>query len=180
MNAWDHNLEPAVQWVLDVIEHPYTESYIPEGTYFEWWVHENDHYNSTVREIFAPLVHQICYDFVYIVVPEGVNASEEIDTVETATIEIWHGIDSTLAYSNDTVAMDQFYYGFRSIDDATITMLFDSFSVTVAKSKEKKGDATEASLKEPVGNQYYNIFDLVMPYTFIAVSYVRFLLKHYH
>ncbi|KAF3036651.1 hypothetical protein E8E12_001201 [Didymella heteroderae] len=70
-------------------------------------------------------------------------------------------------FYNGTVAQDQFLYGYSNIAISTLKTLFDSFSVTVSKSKNKTKSKTSPDLGSLV-DQYYDIFDLVMTYTFIA------------
>lgn len=60
---------------------------------------------------------------------------------------------------------------------STLKTLFDSFSVSVAKSKSKS-DANAPQDLDKVLQQYYNIFDLVMSYTFVTVSPITSL-NHY-
>jgi hypothetical protein len=53
---------------------------------------------------------------------------------------------------------------------ATYKTLFDTFSVTVAKSKIKKRKGKEMQDLGSTTMQYYKISDLILSYTFVAVS----------
>lgn len=172
MNGWQNDLLPAVQWLRGVIEDPDTASHYPDGTYFARWVANSIFYNGTVGEVFTFFANQTCYNAVYIAVPKGVDASKEITAVATATYDIWEGIDNVLVDPTNTTASDQFTYGWNNMTTSTLKTLFDSFSVTVAKSKDKSKSKTVVDLESLV-HQYYAIFDLVMTYTFIAVSLLR-------
>lgn len=102
-------------------------------------------------------------------VPKGVDASKEIKAVATATHDLWESIDNILADSTNVTAQDQFLYGYNNITISTLKTLFDSFSVTIAMSKTKTKTKALPDF-EFVVYQYYDIFDLVMTYTFIAAS----------
>ncbi|KAH6620567.1 hypothetical protein C7974DRAFT_465143 [Boeremia exigua] len=139
MNAWVTDFAPAIQWLAAVVENVENASTFPEGTYFGSWAAAYGE-NKTVGWIFASFANETSYNHVYLYVPKGVDASKEIEAVATATYDLWEGINNTL---------------------------FDSFSVTVAKSKSKTSSKSLPDF-ETVSNQYYAIFDLVMTYTFIA------------
>jgi len=171
MNSWEHDLTPAIQWLLGALENPDTASQYPEGTYFAWWVANSVFYNGTVGEVFAYFANQTCYNSVYVAVPKGVDASKEIEAVATATYDLWEGIDNMLTDPTNTTAFDQFGYGWNNMTTSTLKTLFDSFSDTVAKSKDKTKLEKSVDLESLV-TQYYGIFDLVMTYTFIAVSFI--------
>ena len=168
MNGWTGDVMPGLDWLVSVVE---GAPHIPEGTYFAWWASQFSE-NSTTGEIFAKFIYQTCYDSVYVLVPKGVDASKEIKAVESAIFDIWQGVDNMLADSTNTTAKDQFHNAFNTMTTSTLKTLFDSFSVTVAKSKSKSKlpDAKATPDLVTVMSEYYDIFDLVMTYSFIAVS----------
>lgn len=168
MGGWQDDLLPAVSWLRDVIKDPDTASHYPENTYFAWWV-ANSVLNGTVGETFAFFANQTCYDAVFVAVPKGVDASKEITAVAVATYDIWEGIDNVLADATNTTASKQFAYAWNNMTTSTMKTLFDSFSVTIPKSKDKSKNEALVDLVSLV-HQYYAIFDLVMTYTFVAVS----------
>lgn len=169
MNGWETDFTPAINWLISVFENTDNASHYPEGTYFAWWIANSAFYNGTVGEIFALFANQTSYNSVYVAVPKGVDASKEIKAVATATYDLWESIDNILADSTNVTAQDQFLYGYNNITISTLKTLFDSFSVTIAKSKTKTKTKALSDF-EFVVYQYYDIFDLVMTYTFIAVS----------
>lgn len=172
MNSWETQFGPAIEWLIDAINDPDTASHYPEGTYFAWWVGNSAFHNGTIGEIFALFANQSSYDAVYVAVPKGVDASKEISAVAIATHDLWEGIDNMLADPSNLTAVDQFTYGINNITISTLKTLFDSFSVTVAKSKSKTKSESLPDLESSF-NQYYDIFNLVMTYTFIAVGICR-------
>jgi low temperature requirement protein LtrA len=168
MNGWSDDLLPAFSWLESFSS---GTPVVPEGTSFaEWITHSNE--NSTAGEIVAYFANYTCYKYVYVAVPKGVDAKAEIEAVKYATYNMSEGIDYLLAsgWSNNT-AFTQYLNAFESMGSATMKTLFDSLSVTVPKTKGSNSKDTKAAadfLK--VVYQYYNIFDLVMTYTFTAVS----------
>ncbi|KAJ4378640.1 hypothetical protein N0V86_005510 [Didymella sp. IMI 355093] len=171
MNGWEEDLVPAIDWIGSVVQGDPT---IPQGTRFAWWA---SHFteNSTAGEIFASFANQTCYDYVYVAVPKGVDASKEIEAVENSFYNIMYGIDNLLADKTNDTAANQFADGWNTLTTSTLKTLFDSLSVTVAKSKDKitSTDAKAATDFLTSVTKYYDIFDLVMTYTFIAVSHYR-------
>jgi hypothetical protein len=126
--------------------------------------------NYTVGEAFANYFNWTCYDQVYAYIPKGVDASKEIKTIANAWVDIQQGLDNVYADQNNDTAFDQLYTGINAMASATYKTLFDSFSVTVAKSKNKKSGDKEVPDLANTHMQYYKIFDLIMSYTFVAVS----------
>ncbi|KAF2627106.1 hypothetical protein BU25DRAFT_411189 [Macroventuria anomochaeta] len=167
MNGWEGMLVPAQDWLLSVAN---GTEVMPEGTTFADWVSDLTG-NYTTGEIFAYFANATCYGHVYNYVPKGVDASKEVAAVYQATLDVRDGIDNFFANSNNDTAYDQFLDGWNSMTSSTLKTLFDSFSVTVAKSKNKStgGEKTKPDISM-ILNQYYDIFDLVMSYTFITAG----------
>jgi hypothetical protein len=127
--------------------------------------------NFTNGTAFANYFNWTCYESVYNYIPKGVDASKEIKTVSNAYYDIKMGLDNYLLNPTNATAYDQVSSGVNAMGAATYKTLFDTFSVTVAKSKNKKtGVAKEIPDLGMAMMQYYKIFDLILSYTFIAVS----------
>lgn len=126
--------------------------------------------NYTTGAAFASYFNWTCYDSVYNYIPKGVDASTEIKTVANAFYDINQGLENYLADSTNGTAYDQVSSGINGMGVATYKTLFDTFSVTVAKSKNSKTRAKETLDLGATMMQYYDIFDLILLYTFIAVS----------
>lgn len=76
--------------------------------------------------------------------------------------------------STNITAQDQYWYAFNNMTTSTMKTLFDSFGVTISKSKsDNKSETDDAALLTKTV-QYYDIFDLVMTYTFISVCLFLF------
>jgi hypothetical protein len=158
VSAW----EPALLWLAEGGD-------FDKNTYFgAEMLHVGDNY--TVGEAFANYFNWTCYDNVYDYIPKGVDASKEIKTVANAWTDIQQGLDNVYADQNNNTAFDQLYTGINAMASATYKTLFDTFSVTVAKSKNKKSGDKEVPDLAKTQMQYYRIFDLILSYTFIAVS----------
>ncbi|KAF3050833.1 hypothetical protein E8E11_007312 [Didymella keratinophila] len=170
VNAWEADLLPAVQWLVPKLNSTDLDaaSNYPAGTSFALYATSHFNHSSTVGEVFASFVYALSYSHVYNYVPKGVDASKEVEIVAIAANDLWLGIDNVRADSTDALAWDQFSYGWNNITTATLKTLFDSFGVTIAKSKDKiKLEASDDPLASSF-YKYYDIFDLVMTYTFIA------------
>jgi hypothetical protein len=129
----------------------------------------NDNYTTGMA--FADYFNWTCYAQVYNYVPKGVDASKEIKTVANAWLDIQQGLDNFLANENNDTASAQVMTGINAMTSATYKTLFDTFSVTVAKNKNKKSGDKDVPDLEKTQFQYYRIFDLILSYTFIAVSF---------
>ena len=169
MNGWEGDLIPALDWLTSVAN---DTPAIPQNTYFAEYYAEYFTENSTYGYVFSSFANQVCYDYVYVLIPKGVDASKEIDAVSYATYNIHEGLDNFFADPTNNTAWNQFYDGWNTMTTSTLKTLFDSFSVTVAKSKSKTQslDAKKTPDLSELLFQYYDIFDLVMSYAFIAVS----------
>jgi hypothetical protein len=157
-NLW----EPALLWMDERGSIDNTSSF---GQYM---AHVSENY--TTGYAVADYLNQTCYGQVYNWLPKGVDASKEIKTIAKAWVDIQEGLDNYLTDDTNTTASSQLFTGLNSMTSATYKTLFDSFSVTVAKSKSKKTGAKEIPDLFETQNQYYKIFDLIMSYTFVAVS----------
>jgi hypothetical protein len=163
LNALALTWEPALVWLQD-------GGTLDNSTYFGAEMSlVSDNY--TVGEAFANYFNWTCYDQVYDYIPKGVDASKEIKTVANAWVDIQQGLDNVYADQNNETAFDQLYTGINAMASATYKTLFDTFSVTVAKSKNKKSGDKEVPDLVKTHMQYYRIFDLILSYTFIAVSF---------
>jgi hypothetical protein len=118
----------------------------------------------------ADYLNMTCYEQVYNYVPKGVDATKELKAVAKAWVDIQQGLDYVIIDGGNTTAESQLVAGLNSMTSAAFKTVFDSFSVTVAKSKVKKSGAKEVPDLLETQNQYYDIFDLIMTYTFVAVS----------
>jgi hypothetical protein len=160
--AW----EPALVWLQD------GGTLDPLTTFGAEMALVNDNY--TVGEAFASYFNWTCYDQVYDYIPKGVDASKEIKTVANAWVDIQQGLDNVYADHENGTAFDQLYNGINAMASATYKTLFDTFSVTVAKSKNKKSGEKEVPDLAKTQMQYFRIFDLILSYTFVAVSCLPF------
>jgi hypothetical protein len=127
--------------------------------------------NVTVGSAFASYFNWTCYQSVYNYVPKGVDASKEIITVTKAWYDIQEGLDTYQADTTNGTAYEQLYFGINAMGAATLKTLFDTFSVTVAKRKMKKAGTKGITDLGATIMLYYDIFDLILAYTFIAVSH---------
>jgi hypothetical protein len=127
--------------------------------------------NYTNGTAFATYFNRTCYESVYNYIPKGVDASKEIKIVSNAFYDIKMGLDNYLSNPTNDTAYRQVTSGVNTMGAATYKTLFDTFSVTVAKSKNKKtGIIQEVPDLGTAMMDYYRIFDLILSYTFIAVS----------
>lgn len=169
---------PAILWVNDYVENGVNLNTFDMDSYFG---HEMEYYlglNYTTGEAFATYWNFTCYHEVYNYVPKGVDASKEVSTVFTSYFDIQEGLDNYIADNENITAFTQAYDGMNAMASATYKTLFDSFSVTVAKSKSK-GGAKEVPDIGKTSLSYFKIFDLILSYTFVAVSPFLFLLTTY-
>lgn len=125
----------------------------------------------TMGAAVATYMNNSCYDQVYNFIPKGVDASKEVQIIRNAYYDIQMGYDNYAADNTNTTAYIQLSTGINKMTSTTFKTLFDSFSVTVSKSKLKKlGGVKQAPNPYTTMIQYYNIFDLILSYTFVAVS----------
>ena len=125
--------------------------------------------NFTTGAIFTWFVNLTCFNQVYNYVPKGVDASKELQAMLASLPDIEEGIDNLLADRTNTTAAVQYLQAWNTLVSSTVTTLFDSFSVTIAKSKSKTTAKETSADSFKLLLQYYDIFDLVMSYTFITV-----------
>ncbi|KAF2826164.1 hypothetical protein CC86DRAFT_25654 [Ophiobolus disseminans] len=135
---------------------------IDPDTVFGMWMAEASDTNTN-GTVFADYFNDTCYEYVYKAIPKGVDVSKELKTVQQAYTDIQQGFDNYYPDFNET-AGEQLWYGINSMASATYKTLFDTFSVTVAKRKIKKG----APDLIQTAQLYFKIFDLIMSYTFVA------------
>lgn len=98
------------------------------------------------------------------------DALEEVKAVANAWKEIQIGLDYYVDDRTNDTAFEQMYTGVNAMASATYKTLFDTLSVTVAK----RGTGNEGGVPnlEETHMQYYRIFDLIVTYSFVAVSLV--------
>ncbi|KAH7073713.1 hypothetical protein BKA63DRAFT_39264 [Paraphoma chrysanthemicola] len=139
-------------------------------TYFGTYMSNIGENNVTAGMAFADYLNATCYAQVYDYIPKGVDASKEIKIVASAWKDIQQGLDNYLADDSNTTASTQLATGINAMTSAAYKTLFDTFSVTVAKSKSKKVAAGEKEVPDLYKTQlqYYDIFDMILSYTFIA------------
>lgn len=166
-NLW----EPSLLWL---------DNYIGTGTGLDTFDTATvfgetmDHFlgqKYTVGEAYAIYFNWTCYHQVYNYVPKGVDASKEVLALGTAWVDIADGLDYFVADNTNETAYDQLLMGVQSMASSTVKTLFDTFSVTVAKSKNKKSGVKELPDFNKTFLSYFKIFDLILSYTFVAVSF---------
>ncbi|KAH8712198.1 bacterial low temperature requirement A protein-domain-containing protein [Phaeosphaeriaceae sp. PMI808] len=156
-NAW----KPALDWA-------YVGTTPPEGTLLAKFT-DRVSQNYTRGMAFADYINATNYQAVYSHLPKGIDTSKEIKTIQKAYVDMVEGFDfSDASDGGNQTANDQLYNSIMSITSATYKTLFDTFSVTVSKSKLKKiGDKRPPDLTV-TEHQYFQIFDLIFSYTFVA------------
>jgi hypothetical protein len=130
--------------------------------------------NYTAGTAFANYFNQTCYTHVYNYIPKGVDASKEIKAVAQAWKDIQQGLDAYEADRTNNTAYSQLFAGVNAMASATYKTLFDTLSVTVAEKKGGKSGGEEIRSLEQTNLQYYQVFDLIVSYTFIAVSTIDY------
>lgn len=122
---------------------------------------------------FADYMNDTVQQTVYKYIPKGVDASKELKTIDTAYHSMRQGLDNFLASDQtNSTAEEQLWNGFNAMTSATYKTLFDTFSVTIAKRKLKKTEDGGGPDLMKTSQQYYHVFDLIMGYTFVAVSFL--------
>jgi hypothetical protein len=159
-NGW----EPALRWLIDDLG-----NFDPDTPFGQELEEVNANY--TVGTAFANYFNKTCYQHVYNYIPKGVDASKEIKAVANAWKEIQVGLDYYVDDRSNDTAFDQMYTGVNAMASATYKTLFDTLSVTVAKRGTGNGEGVP-NLEE-THMQYYKIFDLIVTYTFVAVSFSK-------
>lgn len=151
---------PGLTWI--------TEGGEPEaGSDFAEYIANKTQYGGLGGAV-ANYFNDTCYGHVYSHIPKGVDASKEIKLVKDAFYDMKTGFDYYSKNTTNTTAMNQFNSGLNSMTSTTFKTLFDNFSVTVSKNKLKKATGTPDLSKTIL--QYFDIFNLIMTYAFIAVS----------
>lgn len=145
------------------------------GSTFATYMYAVPNIYPTAGEAFASFLNDTCWDQVYNYIPKGVDASKEIKIVLDSWYTMQEGLDNYLADNANETAWLQFDEGLNAATSATFKTLFDTFSVTTPKRKSKNTAKEAANWLQTI-YQYYNIFDLVMTYTFVAVSFSSLLL----
>jgi|TARA_R110002003_G_scaffold214_31_gene16282 hypothetical protein len=162
LNALYTSWEPALTWL------EFGGNVDPETYFGSFMSHVATNYTAGMA--FADYLNDTCYVQVYDYVPKGVDASKEIKTVAAAWKDIQVGLDNYLVDDGNKTASTQLATGINAMTSAAYKTLFDTFSVTVAKSKSKKAGEKEVPDLYKTQLQYYDIFDMILSYTFIAVS----------
>ncbi|KAJ4369717.1 hypothetical protein N0V83_005480 [Neocucurbitaria cava] len=160
LDALEADWMPALNW-LQTRE-------LPAGTYFAEVMNGVPNTYPTLGAAYASYINRTCWDQVYRYIPKGVDASKESKIVLNSWYIIREGLDNYLADSNNQTAWTDFDNGLNEVISATFKTLFDTFSVTAPKRTTRSADET-ANWNVTI-TQYYDIFDLVLTYTFIAVS----------
>ncbi|KAF2028562.1 hypothetical protein EK21DRAFT_101735 [Setomelanomma holmii] len=166
LNGLYSSWEPALAW----LEFGGT---VDPKTYFGGYMsHVDSAYNGvknyTAGMAFADYLNSTVYNQVYDYIPKGVDASKEIKTVASAWKDIQLGLDNYINNDTNQTAYTQLATGINAMTSASYKTLFDTFSVTVAKSKSKKTGEKEVPDLYKTQLQYYDIFDMILSYTFIA------------
>lgn len=171
LNALIYMWIPSLNWLSDYVDNGAPIDVFDMSTSFGEYMTAHLGANHTVGEVFASYFNETCYGQVYEFIPKGVDASKEIKTVTSAWFDIQEGLDNYVIDNTNATASTQLYAGINSMASATFKTLFDTFSVTVAKSKTK-GAKQAPDLIETMSS-YFKIFDLILSYTFVAVSPLR-------
>ena len=161
LNALEADWLPALNWSEggDIVNGSVFASYMEDvGTRF-----------ASEGAAYASYLNETCWDHVYNYIPRGVDASREIARVDNAYYDIQTGLDNYMADNSNNTAWQQFDAGLNEITSATFKTLFDTFRVS-APSADRDAGGREIAQWQWTISQYYNIFDLVFTYTFIAVS----------
>jgi hypothetical protein len=158
-NSW----EPALRWLIEDGDDLGTDT--PFGVAMS-----SVGGNYTAGTAFADYFNQTCYTHVYNYIPKGVDASKEIKAVAQAWKDIQQGLDAFEADRTNNTAYSQLFAGVNTMASATYKTLFDTLSVTVAEKKGGKSGGEEILNLEQTNLQYYQVFDLIVSYTFIAVG----------
>lgn len=178
LNALIYMWIPSLNWLSDYVDNGAPIDVFDMSTSFGEYMTAHLGANHTVGEVFASYFNETCYGQVYEFIPKGVDASKEIKTVASAWFDIQEGLDNYVTDNTNATASTQLYAGINSMASATFKTLFDTFSVTVAKSKTK-GAKQAPDLIETMSS-YFKIFDLILSYTFVAVSPLLSLHKSKH
>ncbi|OAL01689.1 hypothetical protein IQ06DRAFT_346314 [Phaeosphaeriaceae sp. SRC1lsM3a] len=166
LNALIYMWIPSLNWLSDYVDNGAPIDVFDMSTSFGEYMTAHLGANHTVGEVFASYFNETCYGQVYEFIPKGVDASKEIKTVASAWFDIQEGLDNYVTDNTNATASTQLYAGINSMASATFKTLFDTFSVTVAKSKTK-GAKQAPDLIETMSS-YFKIFDLILSYTFVA------------
>jgi low temperature requirement protein LtrA len=129
--------------------------------------------NFTDGAEFADHLNLTAYQNVFYYVPKGVDASKEIMIADYALYSLSEGYDYLLADPNNATAAEELTTGLENLVAAATKTLFDSFSVTIPKTKMKKGSSLGF---EDLLTEYVGVFELVFVYVFIAVRQSSILL----
>ncbi|KAH7392951.1 hypothetical protein BKA66DRAFT_411624 [Pyrenochaeta sp. MPI-SDFR-AT-0127] len=159
LTALEADWMPALTWVEG--------AELANGSYFATYMNAIPDTYATEGEAFASFLNDTCWNQVYDYIPKGVDASKEIKIVLDSWYTMQEGLDNYLADNTNETAWIQFDDGLNAVTSATFKTLFDTFSVTAPKRKSKSTGKEVANWLETI-YQYYNIFDLVMTYTFVA------------
>ncbi|KAH7411716.1 hypothetical protein DE146DRAFT_251587 [Phaeosphaeria sp. MPI-PUGE-AT-0046c] len=158
--------EPSLLWLNGYVESGVGADVFDMSTDFGKYMESYLGSNFTLGESFASYFNATCYDQVYDYIPKGVDASKEIKAVTSAWFDIQEGLDNYVADATNATAQTQLYSAINSMASATYKTLFDTFSVTVAKSKTKNAKEIPDLVKTQLS--YFKIFDLILSYTFVA------------
>ncbi|CAO2648353.1 Nn.00g076200.m01.CDS01 [Neocucurbitaria sp. VM-36] len=139
---------------------------LPDNSYFAEVMNAVPDRYPTQGAAYASYINETCWGQVYRYIPKGVDASKEIKIVLDSWYVIRQGLDNYLADSNNQTAWTQFDTGLNEVISATFKTLFDTFSVTAPK--RTRTSTNETTNWRATITQYYEIFDLVLTYTFIA------------
>lgn len=154
------NWTPASLWLDD--------GTVTNGTLFAQYMSVADKGDVTYGEAFAEYLNLTIYDQVYFLIPKGVDASKEIKIVETSYKNLVEGLDNFIADTANETAHQQWVDGWNEMTAATLKTLFDTFSVSTPKAKNKSVGTKVVPDPDTTIFGYYEVFDLILAYTFVA------------
>ncbi|PSN70736.1 hypothetical protein BS50DRAFT_267022 [Corynespora cassiicola Philippines] len=128
---------------------------------------QSDAVNATGLE-FAQALNTTSWDYVFYWIPKGVDATKEIDKVDKAVYSIAEGYEWVRLDETNTTALQQFDDGINELTAATLKTLFDTFGVSLPKKKKEYTGKSTAAGFEQTFLDYFEIFELVVFYVFIA------------
>lgn len=109
---------------------------------------------------------------VYCCIPKGVDATEEINKVNFALVQIEEAYDFLIEDENNETAIIEFNTASNDIVAATVKTLFDNLSVSTPKKKKKTEDEETTKTVDVtyLFGEYVQVFELVFMYVFVSVS----------
>ncbi|OAL55498.1 hypothetical protein IQ07DRAFT_607828 [Pyrenochaeta sp. DS3sAY3a] len=161
LNTLEHEWVPALRWLNA------TDDALPPNTLFASYMASVPGVYPTAGDAYASYINDTCWDQVYDFIPKGVDASKEIKIVRDSWYNIQQGLNNYLADNENQTAWAQLDGGVNEVIAATFKTLFDTFSVT-APARAPTVTDNEVALWTRTIQKYYDIFDLVLTYAFVA------------